>query len=248
MFLVVESSDNTEDSRLEWLHPKVNGKLSIFFHELSQARHLHTRGIWEKTLMDWVIENKMIDKTKDFLDIGAHCGSYTIVCGPHAKRTHSFECNPQVFCYLAANVALHGLEHTTQLYQYALGDINCTLPYIKRSNDGGCNGVKRFNDVDDKRETIMVESRTLDSFNLTNVGFIKIDVEGYELEVLKGANETIIKNNYPKILFESWGLDKEERGVPARALRDELFDYISDLGYNIVQISNVTDMFLAERL
>jgi len=40
-----------------------------------------------------------------------------------------------------------------------------------------------------------IECRTLDSFNLTNVDYIKIDVDGFEVPVLQGAQETIRKNN-----------------------------------------------------
>lgn len=219
----------------------------LFFHELSQARHLHERGIWEKRLIDWIIECGFISPTKDFVDVGAHCGSYTITCGKKASKIHSFECNPQVFCYLAANVALHGLESKTFLHQCALGDENDKMSrYIIRSQDGGGNGLKRLNDADDERSVLTVEMKTLDSFNLTNVGFIKIDVEGYELEVIKGAVNTLKENNYPRILFESWGDWKESEGVKSIQLRQEVFSFLSGYGYSIIEISNVQDMFLAE--
>lgn len=90
--------------------------------------------------------------------------------------------------------------------------------------------------------------RTLDSFNFNNIGFIKIDVEGFEKEVLEGGVETLKRNGWPKIIFESWGSWKEREGVPAVTLREELFSYLkNDLGYNIIAINGVNDMFLAER-
>lgn len=51
------------------------------------------------------------------------------------------------------------------------------------------------------RGSVKVNIRTMDSFDYTDVGFIKIDVEGYELKVLQGAQKTIM-NNLPVILVE----------------------------------------------
>jgi hypothetical protein len=82
-----------------------------------------------------------------------------------------------------------------------------------------------------------VEVRTLDSYGIQNIAFIKMDVEGNELSVLKGARETIVRSGNPKILFESNG-----------GHDPELFGYITDtLGYaKIVPINGMANMFLAE--
>jgi hypothetical protein len=90
--------------------------------------------------------------------------------------------------------------------------------------------------------------KTLDSFQFENVSFIKIDVEGFEKEVLMGAVDTLRRNNYPKILFESWGNWKEKEGVPADQIRKELFVYLEGLGYKVMGVSGVRDMYLATHL
>jgi len=51
-------------------------------------------------------------------------------------------------------------------------------------------------------QTEEIEIRTLDSFNIDNISFIKIDVENNELQVLMSSEETLRRSNYPKILFE----------------------------------------------
>ena len=78
-----------------------------------------------------------------------------------------------------------------------------------------------------------IEIRTLDSFNIDNIGFIKIDIEDNEFQALSGAKNTIIKSNYPKILFE---MNRENT---------ELLDYLKSLDYNIVNIIDYRNMFLA---
>jgi FkbM family methyltransferase len=73
--------------------------------------------------------------------------------------------------------------------------------------------------------SLTVEVRTLDSFGFTEVEFIKIDVEGHELEVLMGATSTIERNR-PTLLVEI-----EERHRPLGGAA-EVFDFIERLGYD----------------
>ena len=199
----------------------------------------------EKNLIHWVTDT-FISPEKNFVDIGAHVGTYTWTCGKKAAHTYAFECSPKTFCYLAANVALHGLEERVSPYPFALGNRDGYIDYIVRSVDGGGNGVKALNSNDESMPHIKIPMKTLDSFGLTNVGFIKIDVEGFEKEVIQGALETLRINNYPTILFESWGDWKNAEGVDASGLRNELFEYLQSIGYTVRPVMNVSDMYFAE--
>ena len=60
---------------------------------------------------------------------------------------------------------------------------------------------------------------------------MKIDVEGLELNVLKGSLQTLANNGYPPIIFEAWTYKKwfQQR-------RTELYEFIRSLGYNITVI------------
>ena len=73
---------------------------------------------------------------------------------------------------------------------------------------------------------------TLDSFRFKNIGFIKVDVEGFEERVLRGSISTILTNNYPPILFECWEPGEWNMTVKKR---DNLFHFLEDLGYVIFQ-------------
>jgi FkbM family methyltransferase len=228
--------ENTDD-------PKANQL--IFFPEIDVARWFFESGVAEKELIEWVYDT-FIQPDKIFLDIGAHVGTYALTCGKKAKHTYAFECSPTTFCYLAANIALHGLEEKVSPYPFALGDEDKEIDYIVRSKDGGGNGVKHLTATDNACKKIPVLMRRLDSFGLKEIGFIKIDVEGFEKEVLLGALETLKANNYPKILFESWGdVEGDDKAVPARAIREDLFRFLESLKYRIIKISGASDMYLA---
>jgi FkbM family methyltransferase len=248
MYLLLENSSSSDDPlfmKLQKTNQNLIEKQLLFFPEQSVAKWFFESGISEKSLITWITD-VFISSDKDFVDIGAHVGTYSLLCGKKANHTHAFECNPKVFCYLASNVALHEMEYKITPYRYALGDKEDILDYYIRSEDGGGNGCKVLSDDDMNRTKVKVHARTLDSFQLNNVGFIKIDVEGFEKEVILGSLGTLIKNNYPKIVFESWGDWKEKDSVPSKKIKKEVFTVLEDIGYKIIPIDNYQDMYLAE--
>jgi len=248
MYLLREDSASTDAPlflRLPATAPNYRDRQLILFPEISVAKWFYESGIAERSLINWVTET-FVSPDKDFVDIGSHVGTYAWTCGKKAQHTYAFECSPKTFCYLAANVALQGLEERISVYPFALGSAEGAIEYYIRSEDGGGNGVQYLSEADVGRKSITVQARTLDSFKLRNVGFIKIDVEGFELEVLKGAQDTLSRNGYPKILFECWGDWKEAEGVPAKKLKAELFLYLEQIGYTIKPIQGYPDMFIAE--
>ena len=72
-------------------------------------------------------------------------------------------------------------------------------------------------------ETVGVETRRLDSYDLGKIGFMKIDVEGHEEAVLRGAEQTIMRNR-PRLLIEI-----EERHNPGAIKR--VSEYMNSLRY-----------------
>jgi len=243
MYLIRENGEKGSPHFQEIKNDSTRDGNMLFFPELSVAKWFAKDGMAERGVIYWCLEN-FIKQDKVFLDIGAHVGTYTLVCAPQAKHTYSFECSPKTFCYLAANLALHGLEEKVSPNSCALGELEGSFDYIIRSKDGGGNGIKALNDGDAGLPKVKVQVRTLDSFHIESVGFIKIDVEGAELEVLKGARETLDKWG-PPILFESWGEWKTD--VDSKGLRTQLFSYLASIGYRIQPVSGVRDTFLATK-
>jgi hypothetical protein len=95
--------------------------------------------------------------------------------------------------------------------------------------------------VEDRMD--VVPNICIDDLNIQNIGFIKIDVEGAELDVIKGLVCTIQQNNYPPLLFEC---SMHEEYV---SIRNRLFEYILTCGYNEIRpIENTDDNFVAIRV
>jgi FkbM family methyltransferase len=247
MFLIHEKSYDSEDPVYEKLNTKGNLK-KMFIHEARVAKDYFNTGFYERSFLDWACSN-FLQKDKNVIDIGAHIGWYTIDFAKLSNHVYSFECSPKSFNYLCGNIALNQCDYNVTKYNVALGKEQGTTEfYIRDPNDGGGNGISKFDyDISKNTPIINVPVQTLDFYKLSNINFIKIDVEGHEKQVLEGALETIRSNNYPKILFESWdpnniNLSKE---FNAKELRKDLFEFITLIGYkNIIQISH--DMFLAE--
>ena len=247
MYHIQTGSYHTNDP----LYTKLrDGPGTLFVPEARVAKDYFNTGLYERGYIDWAVEN-FANSNKAIIDIGAHIGMYTCAFGKKVNRIYSFECSPKSYNFLCANLLLHDLSYHVHTYNCALIDKEGFAKYyIRDPLDGGGNGISGFaKDIAQKTPTIDVPVKTLDSFGLTNINFMKIDVEGHEEFVLRGAKKTIEENDYPKILFESWPERYEENGdVPAKAIRKSLFEFIQSLNYKITQINGGTDdMFLAER-
>lgn len=206
-------------------------------------------GYPEEALINWC-NDVLIKDDKIFIDIGAHNGTWSTTIASKAKHTYSFECNPEIYCCFCGNIFLKQLCHKITPLNIGLSNIDDSLTYYYRTQDGGGNGFTYLGlerDEDSIKKSLPV--RTLDSYNLTNIGFIKIDVEGHEKQVLEGAVETLKNNNYPPFVFESWSSWREdnEKHIPARKLRDDLFSFIKTLGYIIRPLNGYDEIFIASK-
>jgi FkbM family methyltransferase len=175
------------------------------------------------------------------LDIGANLGTF---CVPLARKIpklkfHAFEPQRIVNYQLCANVVINSLDNV-QTYELALSDrdeqLNLVMPdYTKETNIGAFSIDKEVRENEYECATTSVTNKIflvpLDLLTFSDVKLIKIDVEGHELEVLKGGIETIKRNNYPPIIFEAWTWKPwyQEK-------RTALFDYLKGHGYEITEL------------
>lgn len=116
------------------------------------------------------------------LDIGANVGTHSVAFEWAGAQVMAFEPQRSIYRLLRSNLR-HG-----RAYNMALGADNTTRFLTPAENNGNSGGVSI---ADEGSEEVTV--RTLDSFGLEDVGFIKIDVEGSEHDVLVGGEKTITR-------------------------------------------------------
>jgi FkbM family methyltransferase len=155
------------------------------------------------------------------VEAGANIGAHTLILaqqvGPRG-RVYAFEPQRVLFQTLCANMALNSLTHV-YCRQEALGAAAGTtyvpwLDYNAENNFGGLSLTHR------QGEPVPVVP--LDSLDLPRCDFLKIDVEGMELEVLRGASQTIQRFR-PLLYVEN---DRPEQSA-------ELIRYLQELGYEL---------------
>lgn len=182
------------------------------------------------------------------LDIGAHVGTWTTALAANFATVHAFEPNPEVYFIMCANVALQGLQSKVIPHRTGLSDREGIAEYLCRGGDGGGNGIEPLGVRDrafTEADKVPIRVKSLDSYLFPRVDFIKIDVEGHELSVLRGATETLARCK-PVIAFESWCPFRETEGVKSIQMQKELFAFLEALNYVIRPLTDNAEMFVAE--
>jgi FkbM family methyltransferase len=190
-------------------------------------------GFFESALIEWC--RQFLKPDQVFLDIGAHTGTYALSLADSCAKVEAFEPQRATYYSLCGSIALSNLTHKIEAHHFGLGSedqVGAQNLHIVSADGGGSS--LWVSDQNPVLRTEPIEVRTLDSMNLSNIGFVKMDVEGNELSVLKGAQETLRRSGWPTFMFES----NRENG--------DLFDFIRDeMGYTIISISGTLNMFLA---
>ena len=136
------------------------------------------------------------------LDIGANIGHHSIFMAKivgGGGEIYAFEPIPKIYNQLEKSVTKNNLNNVI-INKYALGEIDKEVEInINNNNVGGSSIVNR--NASDTTTNVKIQVKTLDSLNLQKVDFIKLDVEGYEWNVIAGGADTISKYK-PTIIFE----------------------------------------------
>lgn len=163
-----------------------------------------------------------------FVDVGAHVGKYAFYAARQAPvgLVIAIEPNPQSMAYLQTGIKLNNLSNI-RTFQVACGAEEKAIPFFP--TDGRTASWKTAHGTGftlPMPSTIQVPMRTLDSIieetQVAKVDMIKIDVEQYEFEVLKGAIKTLRKFS-PKLQVEVWDIDSQKRDV---------HEFLQSLDYN----------------
>jgi len=134
------------------------------------------------------------------IDVGANRGIYSYAMSSIAGQIEAFEPNPTLARFAAWKLGRRARLHRVALSN-RMGRAVLHIPYSEKGEP-----LHLLANLQDSHRAmsiaqIEVELRTLDSFGFTNVGFIKIDVEGAEMDVIEGAARTISRDR-PNLLVE----------------------------------------------
>lgn len=169
----------------------------------AQADDALGHGTHERRL--WPIFNGMftyaLRHERAFFDIGAHVGRYTLRAAAAGLNVLAVEPYPETFSTLRANVTKNGFASQVWLFDCAAWSELATLywalsPIDERHASG------RVSEALPEREAIQVDARPIDELMpLARIGCMKIDTEGSEHRVLRGATR-ILHRDRPLMLIE----------------------------------------------
>jgi len=142
-----------------------------------------------------------VDETDRFLDVGANVGSYTLLaCGVKGAAGIAFEPVPSTYKRLRDNLSLNGLQDSVNALNLGVGAKRETLKFTNSEN---CTNHALSNDEGARSDVVEVNVVTLDDevreFRPT---VMKIDVEGFETNVLQGGVAVFEEPSLNVVLIE----------------------------------------------
>ncbi len=145
------------------------------------------------------LNRNFLRKDDLFVDIGANVGSYTVLAGGHVgAKVVSIEPLPLTFEHLKRNIAINQIGNNVMAYNFALGNEKGQISFTTTLDT--MNHVATGSETN----TIRVPVETLDAIleKEKEPVLLKIDVEGFETNVLNGASSTLNKDQLKAIIIE----------------------------------------------
>lgn len=184
--------------------------------------------------LDFINKNR-----KDFevvFDVGANIGEWTELTSKTVpeSRIYSFEPSKQTFETLSRKT----FGDKVSLHNIGLGEKNETKDFFIDEEDSTLNSVfsrEISNENSKKTQIEKADFETLDSFcqknGINNISFLKVDTEGNELSVLKGAAQYIKEGRISAIQFEYGGTY-----IDAHILLKDIFEFFENTNYTIFKM------------
>jgi FkbM family methyltransferase len=210
---------------------------NLLVHQLSQKSRILVKngligvtgniytGLFE--FEDMMFSLHLLEKGDLFIDIGANVGVYSVLLsGEKNVNSIAFEPIPDTFKILESNVKLNNLENLVSLYNCGLGNEKKVVKFV--SDLDVSNHVSPDQNIIGEN-IITIDILTLDDLSISDPTLIKIDVEGFELEVLKGASKILAAKTLIAIIIELNG-SGEKYGVNDT----EVHKYLLEFGFHPV--------------
>lgn len=172
------------------------------------------------------------------IDIGAHHGFYTLLASKKVGangKVIAFEPSPRELAKLKLHLSLNHCRNV-QVVEVALGAEEGKVNMFVCLEHSGLNSL-RLPNADTKATEVEIDQIKLDDYlkekQISSVDFVKMDVEGGELAVLKGAEQILLKQLRPLIIYEI----QDIRTTPWGYKAVELYQFLKDHGYKSFHVT-----------
>ena len=147
------------------------------------------------------------------IDVGANVGHHSLFASTFAKEVHAFEPFPDVSAKIYDKIKVNSIKNI-KVHEVGLGDTNEDLFYYTPGshNTGvGYFSAEPINGSAYINLPVRIGDEYLKPYNLPKVDFIKIDVEGYEPQAIRGLKQTI--HLYRPIIFFEWSYNERHPDI-----------------------------------
>lgn len=175
-------------------------------------------GIYEKNELDFL--KQYVKKDWICLDIGANIGFYTLNLSQLISKygkVYAIEPSPENYKKLQDNISINKLENVVAS-NIALSSVTGKLNFSTSPDRNS--GLGRIGKWKAAKSEVIVDTKTLDEFvrehGIAKIDFLKIDIEGHELEFLKGAKRSLQSGLVDRIMIEYCGYILEAKNLSLR--------------------------------
>lgn len=237
---LIQANNNPNNNDQILKYNLVNGLSDIYITPITEKiGHTWTNGdVWDKPLIQKFYS--LLPKNDYFvaIDLGAQTGSFSLLAKFFPQsRWYAFEPIEEAATALKENLGLNDI-HNVSVYQMAASNFSGkTTLKMPAMNAWGLStigsNVQRFTPVMERT----IECIDLDSFidaqQIEKVHFMKLDTEGSELYILRGAVKMIMRD-HPVILMEYNETNMKQCGI----LKQDVDNFLTEMGYEWALISS----------
>ncbi len=168
------------------------------------SRKLFFRNIHEP--LSTLQYQKEIKFGMNILEIGSNIGYYALIGAKLIGKTgkiYAFEPNPQNYDMLKFNIVLNKYNDLFETYPYGVGAKNGEFVFYMMNKGNTSSFIKRNDSTINIKDERKVKVVCLDDFfdESIKIDYFRMDVEGYEFEIIKGMAKILERNNKPKGAF-----------------------------------------------
>lgn len=199
---------------------KIRGTLDDYLF-----RSIYFTGKYEQEIFN--ILDKLVDKTQLWMDLGSNIGYFSLYLAQKTKQVISLDANPNLIKLLDESAKLNNYPNI-HLVNNAVSNVSGEkLEFYIAEKDLGRSSLLRYDDLKEVKKietTTITVDEIVNNQNLSPFG-MKIDIEGFEINALKGATE-LLRNKPPKVIVMELSQRPEVLAKP-----DEIISYLKQFGY-----------------